>query len=63
VYHHEIMQDIAKQRAREMRAAAGAASDARLARRARQYWAERAERLAARPLRRRPRRHGAAPAR
>ncbi|WP_433474123.1 hypothetical protein ACQPZP_35925 [Spirillospora sp. CA-142024] len=63
MYHHEIMQDIARQRAREMRAEARAARNARLARRAREFWTERAERLAARPVQRRPRKHGAAPAR
>lgn len=59
MYHHDIMQSIMNERAREMRARAGVERDARLARKAREFWAERAERFAVH----RPRRHGAAPAR
>lgn len=62
MYHHEIMQSLMSERVRALRAEAGAERDARLVRRAREYWAERAERLAARPAARR-RRHGTAPAR
>jgi hypothetical protein len=60
VYHHDIMQSIMSERGRDLRARAGAERDARLARRAREFWAERAERV---PAVRRARRHGAAPAR
>jgi hypothetical protein len=63
VYHHDIMQSIMRDRAHERRAEAEAVRSARLVRRAREYWAERAERAAARPARRRASRQGAAPAR
>ncbi|WP_168221257.1 hypothetical protein [Actinomadura sp. WMMA1423] len=59
MFHHEIMQSLMTERARELRAEAGAARDARLARRAREYWAERAERLTPRQAGRR-RHHNAA---
>ncbi|TDD61826.1 hypothetical protein E1293_44630 [Actinomadura darangshiensis] len=62
MYHHEMMRAIADERVRVRRTEARGVRDARLARRAREYWAERAERIAARSARR-PRRHGAAPAR
>ncbi|MEU4821013.1 hypothetical protein ACLQ2P_01625 [Actinomadura citrea] len=63
MYHHEIMQSLMSERVRALRAEAGAERDARLVRRAREYWAERAERIAARPAARRRRHHDAAPAR
>ncbi|MCR3741358.1 hypothetical protein BS35_003919 [Actinomadura glauciflava] len=63
MYHQEIMQSLMSERARALRAEAAAERDARLVRRAREYWAERAERFAARPAARRRRHHGAAPAR
>ncbi|MFG2090811.1 MULTISPECIES: hypothetical protein [unclassified Spirillospora] len=63
MYHHDIMQSIMRERAREMRAEARAARAGRLARLAREFWADQAERGAARPARRRPSEHGAAPAR
>ncbi|WP_181663339.1 hypothetical protein [Actinomadura madurae] len=52
---------MARQRAEAKRAEAEAVRDVRLARRARAYWAEFAERQAVRPGRRRARGHGAAP--
>ncbi|MEU8119600.1 hypothetical protein AB0C21_12940 [Spirillospora sp. NPDC049024] len=61
MYHHEIMQSVMSERARALRAEAGAARDARLARLAREYWADCAERLAARSAGRR-RHHNAAAA-
>ncbi|MEV3922442.1 hypothetical protein [Actinomadura coerulea] len=63
MYHHEIMQSLMSERTRALRAQAAAERDARLVRRAREYWAERAERIAARPAARRHRRRDAAPAR
>ncbi|MFB4306342.1 hypothetical protein [Actinomadura sp. GTD37] len=63
MYHHDIMQSIMSERSRELRSRAGAERDARMARRAREFWAERAERYAARRVARTPRRHGAQPAR
>ncbi|GAA1850700.1 hypothetical protein [Actinomadura bangladeshensis] len=60
MYHHDIMQSIMSERTRELRARAEAERDARFARRAREFWADRAERVTAV---RRARRHGAAPAR
>ncbi|MFI0479327.1 hypothetical protein [Actinomadura sp. 9N215] len=54
------MRSIMRDRARDRRAEASAVRTARMARRAREYWAERAERAAARPVRRRPSGHGAA---
>ncbi|NVI93097.1 hypothetical protein [Actinomadura sp. BRA 177] len=60
MYHHDIMQSIMSERAAGLRTRAAAERDARLARRAREFWAERAERVTAV---RRARRHGAAPAR
>ncbi|WP_345184116.1 hypothetical protein [Actinomadura verrucosospora] len=63
MYHHEIMQSLMSERARALREQAGAERDARLVRRAREYWAELAERIAARTGARRRRQHGAAPAR
>ncbi|SFP41469.1 hypothetical protein SAMN04489713_1145 [Actinomadura madurae] len=63
MYHHQIMRDMARQRAEARRAEAEAVRDVRLARRARAYWAEFAERQAVRPGRGRGRArgHGAAP--
>ncbi|MEO3830247.1 hypothetical protein [Actinomadura sp. B10D3] len=61
MYHHQIMRDIARQRADVRRAEARAVRDVRLARRAREYWAEFAERQVVRPARRRARGRGAAP--
>ncbi|MFI0404708.1 hypothetical protein [Actinomadura sp. 3N508] len=64
MFHHEIMQSVMEERARERRAEARAVRAGRVARRAREYWAERAERgSAARPMRRRPSGHGAPQAR
>ncbi|TMQ98468.1 hypothetical protein ETD83_18990 [Actinomadura soli] len=64
MFHHDIMRSIMQERARERRAEARAVRTGRLARRAREYWAERAEREAARPVRRhRPSGHGAPQAR
>ncbi|GGQ01992.1 hypothetical protein BKA00_004248 [Actinomadura coerulea] len=63
MYHHEIMQSLMSERTRALRAQAAAERDARLVRRAREYWAERAERIAARPASRRHRHRDAAPAR
>ncbi|NDU76269.1 hypothetical protein GWI34_27105 [Actinomadura sp. DSM 109109] len=63
MYHHEIMQSLMSERTRALRAEAAAERDARLVRRAREYWAERAERFAARPAVRRRRPRGAAAAR
>ncbi|TDB85522.1 hypothetical protein E1264_20835 [Actinomadura sp. KC216] len=64
MFHHEIMRSVMRERARELRAEARAVRAGRTARRAREYWAERAERVAAaRPVRRRPSGHGAAQAR
>ncbi|CND56294.1 Uncharacterised protein [Mycobacterium tuberculosis] len=60
MYHHDIMQSIMSERAAEMRARAKAERDARFARRAREFWADRAERVT---TVRRTRRQGAAPAR
>ncbi|RFS81901.1 hypothetical protein D0T12_29775 [Actinomadura spongiicola] len=62
MYHHDIMRSVIREREREMRAEADAIRAGRLARRARDYWAERAERVA-RPIKRRTSRQGAAPAR
>ncbi|KAB2366226.1 hypothetical protein [Actinomadura montaniterrae] len=61
MYHHDIMRSIMQQRARERRAEARAARNATLARRAREFWEERAQR-GTRPVRRPSGRHGAAPA-
>ncbi|MFA1540008.1 hypothetical protein [Actinomadura monticuli] len=63
MFHHDIMQSIMTERSRELRARAAAERDAGTARRAREFWADRAERFAVRRAARRPRRHGAAPAR
>ncbi|TDC98125.1 hypothetical protein [Actinomadura sp. 7K507] len=60
MYHHDIMRTIMRERAGEMRAEARAVHAGRLARRAREFWADRAERNA-RPAR--PSGRGAAPAR
>ncbi|WP_396454947.1 hypothetical protein [Actinomadura sp.] len=60
MFHHDIMQSIMTERGRDRRARAAEERDARLARRAREFWADRAERSA--PVRR-ARRQGAAPAR
>ncbi|NKZ07079.1 hypothetical protein [Actinomadura latina] len=62
MYHHDFMQAIMRERTRDLRTRAEAERDARLARRAREYWADRAERFAVRRDARRPRRHGAEPA-
>ncbi|MGP4022152.1 hypothetical protein [Actinomadura sp. 3N407] len=62
MFHHDIMQSIMRERARELRAEARAVHAGRLARRAREFWADRAERAVARPVRRSPG-HGAEPAR
>ncbi|TDD36870.1 hypothetical protein E1287_10140 [Actinomadura sp. KC06] len=60
MFHHDIMQSIMQERGRELRAEARAVQAGRTARRAREYWAERAA-AAARPVRRRrPSGHGAA---
>ena len=60
MYHHDIMRSVMRERSREMRAEARAVHAGRLARRAREFWADRAER-SARPAG--PSRRGAAPAR
>ncbi|MGH3241867.1 MAG: hypothetical protein ACRDNL_15950 [Spirillospora sp.] len=52
-----------RERGRELRVEARAVRTGRIARRAREYWAERAERVAARPVKRRPSGHGAPQAR
>ncbi|WUI01011.1 hypothetical protein OHR68_04085 [Spirillospora sp. NBC_00431] len=57
------MSSIMRERGRDLRAEARAVRAGRIARRAREYWAERAERAAARPVRRRPSGHGAPQAR
>ncbi|QKG25421.1 hypothetical protein [Actinomadura verrucosospora] len=61
MYHHDIMRSIMQERAGERRAEARAARNAALARRAREFWDERSQRLA-RPVRRPSGRRGAAPA-
>lgn len=61
MYHHDIMRSIMRERAGERRAEARAARNAALARRAREFWEERAQR-SARPVRRMSGRRGAAPA-
>ncbi|MEV4675738.1 MULTISPECIES: hypothetical protein [Actinomadura] len=48
MFHHDIMRSVMTERSRELRARAAAERDARFARRAREFWAERAERFAVR---------------
>ncbi|WP_187437706.1 hypothetical protein [Actinomadura decatromicini] len=57
------MRSISRERARDLRAEARAAHDARVARRAREYWAELAERTVRPPRRRRAAGRDAATAR
>ncbi|WP_165950351.1 hypothetical protein [Actinomadura sp. GC306] len=53
MYHHEIMRSLMKERVRERLEEARAERAGRFARRAREFWADRAERAAAaRPVRR-----------
>ncbi|GAA0582510.1 MULTISPECIES: hypothetical protein [Actinomadura] len=56
MYHHDIMRSLMKERVRERLAEAEAERAGRFARRAREFWADRAERAAARPPRRTSRR-------
>ncbi|QKW38728.1 hypothetical protein HUT06_35820 [Actinomadura sp. NAK00032] len=48
MFHHDIMRSVMTDRSRELRTRAAAERDARLARRAREFWAERAERFGTR---------------
>ncbi|MFI6521839.1 hypothetical protein ACIBF1_40235 [Spirillospora sp. NPDC050679] len=52
MFHNDIMYAVMQERARDMREEARARRDADRARRARAYWAEQAERLASRRVRR-----------
>ncbi|MFA1550591.1 hypothetical protein [Actinomadura chokoriensis] len=61
MFHHDIMQSIMHERGRELRARAAAERDARLVRRAREFWADRAERFAVRRKVQSTCRRGAAP--
>ncbi|MFC9969781.1 hypothetical protein ACFVH6_02635 [Spirillospora sp. NPDC127200] len=52
MFHNDIMYAVMQERARDMREEARARRDADRVRRARAYWAEQAERLAPRRVRR-----------
>lgn len=56
MYHHDIMRSLMRERVRDRLDEARAARAGRLARRAREFWADRAERMVPRPVRRVPER-------